>query len=1255
MLNFQDVQREVGQQHANQWEELWYDLAVADGYRAGVPLDAIHWDYRTAAKDGGRDLVIDRGTPRSGAVFVPDRPSVWSVKSGANGVSAATLRAELSDTKHPKLVNLIRSGYVYIYCLSYPAGQDDRAALRTAADECCAAFRLGNDSIKLLFDNHLCDGLKMYPAVLKRHCPHLSRTKGQTLDQWGRPRPHFDTRVGYVNIADRRSRIDRLVSHLGATDEPPVLHVAGLSGIGKTRLVYEACRDVRVPPTIMYFESYLDCMELMQRLADDETLSVRFVVDEVSLDQHIDLRNKLHGFGNRVRAISIGPAGPRDESRDTIAILPPPDTTTGVLAVLKHHAPTTVPESGLEHIAEQCGHDLRFALLMVDAVQKDPALLANPGDLVRALSDTKSLYTHVLTLFSGGPGARLDGGFQDRYPWLTLGAHIGVKPPREVELSFVASRASCSLVDMERTVSQAIACGLGDRPAHLFEAVPRGMATRVFADVLWPMIEPRFKELLGAAPDPSFVRSIMQRVEMCPAAVKKEVTSSIDSHFRSALGPPSLAVLKEEGASRTLRSWAELSPEAGLPWLRLAIDAASVEELRALEGSGNAGWGPSGPRRDVVWLLEHLACFAEHFTLCEAMLFRLAVAENETIGNNATAVWIEKFRVLLSNTQAPYPDRVQLLMDRIALATSDTVQLLMRGFVESVTSPHSAMAPPPTVGGRLVPPEWRPVGMSIYDLFTKATVQGLRVVSGLSPTIQKTARGVIAANLTTFYKQDTHAELVKFFAGPLDTEERLALSAALEDLRDRLRDDSDPKVVTLAEAVSKWLEQVAPKDLAERTRLVVGRPPWSYDTPVGDGRDAWKQPYREIVSELRANVAVLRDLSEWLHKSSGEGLWSFGWMLATEGSKGEFDDVINEWLTSRRCLNICGGFLASLRSAQGVFPAWATLALDGLADSYPDVAAKMTIAIDPTATGWERVKKCVARDRPAVVQSLGRMFGTEWEAVLGPTGQAWILDQLWPESEPRDDIAGGTALHLFEMFRHQRKQESVPPALLPVARRLVFTPPDLRRGHNAHMWKDLALVLARTEPDSVIAYAAEVALDFRTYRGAGDGEAVGILQGLVGGHDQAIIVAVLDALQEMRYELPMEVQSFQKLFLAMNSEIVAAAVDAKGVTAARAIGEFIPDPGVAPDGTAALPAVTEWYMRTYGDDEECFRQFCIGRWNGRMQTGWAWQRQTEVDQLVKAYSSHPIPSLRRWAAVTNRDHEAEVERHRIEFEEDKRR
>jgi hypothetical protein len=1255
MLNFQDVQREVGHQNVNGWEEIWYSLAVADGYRAGVPLSAFHWDWRTSAKDGGRDLVVDSGAGARKALFTPDRAAVWSIKSGANGVSASTLRAELDGTKHAKLVTMVQSGHVYVYCLAHPAGHDEREALRTAADECCTRLGLKPDSIKLLFDNHLCDGLKAYPAVLKQYCPQLARIKAQTRKQWGRPRPHFDTQVAYVDFADRRDWIERLVLHFGSTDDTPVLHIAGLSGIGKTRLVFEACSDPRLPDSVLYFESYLDCMDLVQRLMDDESLSVRFVVDEVSVDQHVELRNKLHGFGSRVRAVSIGPAGRRDESRDTIAILAPPDTTNGVLAVLQKHAPATVPPSGLEYIAEQCNHDLRFALLMVRAVQKDIAILNQPGELVKALSDTKSLYGRVLTLFANTNGADLDPGFRERYPWLTLAALVGVKSPRKHELEFISERASIPLIDMEKTVAQAIGCGLGDQPAHLFEAVPRGMATKLFADVLWPTIKLRFDELLKSAPDPSFVQSIMQRVEMCPEGVRKEVTSRLDSHFRSQLGPSSISALDDAVAARTLRSWAELSPESGLPWLRRAIEHASLDDLRHFEGAGRSGWTLSGPRRQVVWLLAHLSCFAEYFESCEAMLFRLAQSENEKIGNNATATWTEKFRIYLSNTQMPYLDRVTILMSRLADARKDTIELLMEAFVACVSYPHSAMAPPVTVGGRLVPPEWRPTNVSIYELFTRTIIEGLQRISQLEPEPRMIARRRVIAELPTFYKESTHAQLMKLFNSDLESEERLSLCRALEDLRRQLAEDSDAKVVALAERVSRWLAQVAPSDLAEQVRLAVGRPPWSYGREEDGARDGWKGHYRALVVNIRMNVAVLNELADWLDKSNAKGLWSFGWMLAAEGNSGEFHHIVNAWLSESKCLEVCGGYLTSWHASRGELPDWTSDTLNRLVASAPYVAASMTIAVDASIEGWRRVERSLETDRTAVLPTLGQMFGERWEQVLGASGQAWVLDQLWPESESRDLNSGITALHLFELYRHGRAGEDLPVALLPPTRRLVLSPPDLHRADCASMWKDAAIALANADPVAVIPWAVELALNIRVFSGSGSREAVACLKALTGKHDYMIVEAILEALQRLSPLILMDAEALQDLFGAMKAETVIERVDTRGLSAARLIGACIPDPSVASDGSVALPNLTEWYMRRYGDDSECFRQFCLGRWSGRVQVGWAWERQGAIDSIVKAYSKHSIPSLRRWVEEVQREHAEEIERHRIEYEEDKRR
>lgn len=1252
MFNFQDVQRELGQQHPNQWEEIWADVVSAEAHRVGIRLELVHWDWRTSAKDGGRDLVVEQGTTSTIAKLLPVRPSVWSVKSGKDGASDRTLTSELNPQTHPKLVDAVKNGSVYVYCLCHPASQDEREQLRKAADALCTAMNVGADSIKLLFDNHLIDALKLYPGVVKRHCPMMGMRTGVTLEHWGRSTPSFNTTLTYVDIANRRALIDQLASHLAAAHGPPILHVAGLSGIGKTRLVYESCRDKRTPTSVVYFESYAACMELLRSLAQDDTLRVCFVVDEVSMTEHFELCDKLHGMGDRVRAISIGPAGRRDESQDTVVVLQPPDPHTGVLAVLRENAPKTVPDESLTHIAEQSATDLRFALMMLSSLVIDPELLSDPSRLAREIGRTTSLYERVLKLFKSNK--TIGDNFDDRYKWLTIGDYIGVRHPRASELEFLSKWSNHAQIELEQVVEQALECGLGERPAHLFEAVPRGMATRLFQDMLWPVIRNRFEELLASAPDEGFKRSIMRRVELCSPAVRKEVTSRFDNHFHAQLGSPSIASIKDIRSAIALKAWGELSPEAGLTWLKQAVDTASIEELQAFDGS-LPGWGPTGPRRYIVWLLEGMACFSDHYSISEAILFRLATAENEDVGNNATAVWIEKHRIYLSNTQIPYPDRMDILLRRLSDATPDTIVLLMKAFVHAVTEPHTAMAPPRTIGGRLVPKEWRPVGLNVYEVFTKVVIDGLGVIARLPNDVQKLARECIAGELQTFYKEDTHSALVDFFGRPRDSDERVLLTASVQDLRDRLADDRLPAVVALAERASEWLQQVMVEDLSQRVRLVVGRSIWAYRRNSSADHEAWKEPYKAIVEELRKHPAVLSELTDWLDTPAASGGWSLGWMLATIGTCGEFDSTINSWLSERKCLNVCGGFLGTRHSVDGSIPRWATEALDAHVVADPAMAAKMTILVDRSQSGFSRVRSCVAQGGPGVHDMLGQMFGSEWDEVLGPSGQAWIIDQLWPQDGERNDVDGTTALHLFEMFRFTRKEESIPVELQPALRRIVLMPPDLGRSHNGYTWKGLALLLARTEPEAVIKCAARIALDVMTFHRGGDGDAVAVLTELAGSHDQTIVESVLETLAHLQHHIPMEIEAFQRLFATLDFATVVQAVAARGVNAARLIGQYMPDPLVASDGTPDLPPLTEWYMRTFGEDEKCFREFYVGRWNGRVVNGWAWQRTPEVDRLISAYASHPLEPFRRWASYVKKSHDADVEQDRIEFEEDKRR
>ena len=79
----------------------------------------------------------------------------------------------------------------------------------------------------------------------------------------------------------------------------------------------------------------------------------------------------------------------------------------------------------------------------------------------------------------------------------------------------------------------------------------------------------------------------------------------------------------------------EVQPEAMIAVLRGLLERTAVNQLR---GSVHAARGERA-RRQLVWLAEKLAHFAEYFTDAEAILLRLAIAETEPhLGNNASRV-----------------------------------------------------------------------------------------------------------------------------------------------------------------------------------------------------------------------------------------------------------------------------------------------------------------------------------------------------------------------------------------------------------------------------------------------------------------------------------------------------------------------------------------------------------------------------------------------------------------------------------------
>ena len=105
--------------------------------------------------------------------------------------------------------------------------------------------------------------------------------------------------------------------------------------------------------------------------------------------------------------------------------------------------------------------------------------------------------------------------------------------------------------------------------------------------------------------------------------------------------------------SRLFLAFAYVNHLATAQCIHGVVSGKSIDSLR--DGlSGNV-------RRNIVWALEKLCYPEDSFTLAATDLLKLAVAENEDIGNNATGQLTQLFHILLPGTSANLQTRADFL------------------------------------------------------------------------------------------------------------------------------------------------------------------------------------------------------------------------------------------------------------------------------------------------------------------------------------------------------------------------------------------------------------------------------------------------------------------------------------------------------------------------------------------------------------------------------------------------------------------
>lgn len=463
-------------------------------------------------------------------------------------------------------------------------------------------------------------------------------------------------------ISNRRQ--DEIIGVLKKDDEPFILLTA-LSGLGKSRLLFEAFRDVRYLP-VCYYCKFIegeqglinDVKRILMRHRGEEGI---LIIDDCPISLMEDVmtaRNRLnlqfrvivttHDFFsvndimlNGWHIVRLQPSELTEPINDYIeTILQPTDQTRDDIEEIKKLS-EGFPQMALELI--EAYRDVKYANVDVVTHIMPKLLGINPESnhdemtVMQMLSlclpfPYKGLqeeaFTYMLNedLFTPlpieSPSARrsIAEKLIDRYlPTLMdiQGDWAYVRPfPLAVWLTSEWFRNVCNSQSHFRDLLKSIT----EKPAHIKNAISLGFCKHI---------------------------EQMHGNKQAFALVEKLVGDNVDNSFFNE------EVLCSGLGSKFFLAMASVNPGATALCLQRVLESKNIEWLRdVFDGKG---------RRNIVWALEKLCFDKDSYDLAVMVMARLAVAENEEISNNATGQLHQLFHVQLAGTEVDLKTRLHTL------------------------------------------------------------------------------------------------------------------------------------------------------------------------------------------------------------------------------------------------------------------------------------------------------------------------------------------------------------------------------------------------------------------------------------------------------------------------------------------------------------------------------------------------------------------------------------------------------------------
>lgn len=670
-------------------------LLWAEANRVGISRYLIDVPECINVGDGGIDAIIEDADPNDVEV-IPYGTTGFQIKSA--DLSPEECKKELhvngclDEPLKPEINRILDEGGNYILVLFADITPRKRINRRKNIRKELKQFGYDND-VRIYTASQLVEFANRHVALV---CEYEQIMDGIPYSKWANQK-YMQIPKTFIVDSQRENWIDHIRKELmNRQEQAQIFRVTGLSGIGKTRLVFEALNIDGIKQLVVYINAdYFLTSELYWKLQREATLCAVLVVDECSVSQHDTIVRAFNGYKPGISIITI--------SHEKGSI--PHPTKLCNLEPLDNNKIQEIINTEFSSILHEVASRItRFA----DGYPRIAVLLGE-SYLKEGLTSDEVIFSPDSVLMNRLLGVSEPLTDHDRKSIRALQAisvfgKIGYKESASNEAVWLANFAKIEFSDFQEIIHEQRNRGIVQGQYYLY----------ISPLILQIHLLSEWWETYGLGSEDEFNQFFENIPEEIQHDLLERFLDQLPYAGATEQGREFAAVILE--SELFLENNGEfLKSEIGSRFFLKLSDANLISALSLLEEtvgkwSDNELMDFKVGRRNIVWALKKMVTYKVTFIKGSKILLRLAENENEQYSNNATGIFSSLFTPVsgeLSLTEAPPSMRMPILVEALKSSKPETRNIAINACDKGLeTRGFSRMIENPIANLRREPKRW---------------------------------------------------------------------------------------------------------------------------------------------------------------------------------------------------------------------------------------------------------------------------------------------------------------------------------------------------------------------------------------------------------------------------------------------------------------------------------------------------------------------------------------------------------------------